>query len=115
MNQKNNNTYFIFQDWVDGEFSVAKTALHRYMIRSDVNSPDYLEVKDSSTLKQFGEKYLSTPGCKAQLRSRLFVDLLPEEVLARKGEISDTRTIDGISTKFQYICKVNILILLLKY
>ena len=76
------------------------------MIRSDINSPDYLEVKDSSSLKEFGDRFLSTPGSKAQLKTRLFVNLLPDEVLARKEDIDDTRTLYGISTKFQYICKV---------
>ena len=51
------------------------------MIRSDINSPDYLEVKDSSSLKEFGDRFLSTPGSKAQLKTRLFVNLLPDEVL----------------------------------
>ena len=57
------------------------------MIRSDINSPDYLEVKDSSSLKEFGERFLSTPGSKAQLKTRLFVNLLPDEVLARKEDV----------------------------
>ena len=95
---------------MDGEFSVAKTALHRYMIQSDVNSPDYLEVKDSATLKEFGERHLSKPGSKSRLQSRHFVDLLPEEILARKTEVVDGGgTLDGISSKFQYICKVILL------
>jgi hypothetical protein len=76
------------------------------MIMSDINSPDYLEVKDSSSLKEYGERFLSSPGPKAQLKSRQFVDLLPQEVLARKDDIDDTRTLEGISSKFQYICKV---------
>ena len=76
------------------------------MVRSDIDSADYLEVKDSSSLKEFGERFLSTPGSKALLKTRLFVNLLPDEVLARKEDVDDTRTLDGISTKFQYICKV---------
>ena len=92
---------------MDGEFSVVKTALHRYMIQSDVNSTDYLEVKDSETLKEYGEKHLAKPGSKSRLQSRHFVNLLPEEILARKTEVVDGgRTLDGISSKFQYICKV---------
>ena len=92
---------------MDGEFSVTKTALHRYMIRSDINSPDYLEVKDSLSLQKFGSRFLSKPGTKAQLKSRHFIDLLPELVLARKNRPEvDGGTLDGISTKFQYICTV---------
>ena len=85
------------------------------MIRSDLNSPDYLEVKDSSSLQEFGKRFLSTPGAKAQLKSREFINLLPGEVLARKGEIESSATLEGISRKFQYICKVKNLILLLRY
>ena len=85
------------------------------MIRSDLNSPDYLEVKDSSSLQEFGKRFLSTPGAKAQLKSREFINLLPGEVLARKGEIESSATLEGISSKFQYICKVNNFILLLRY
>ena len=87
-----------------------KTALHRYMIRSDINSPEYLEVKDSPSLQQFGSRFLSTPGSKAQLTSRQFIDLLPEEVLARKANRGDGGTLECISTKFRYICSVRKLI-----
>ena len=76
------------------------------MIRSDINSPDYLEVKDSSRLKQFGERFLVTPGLHAELNLREFIDLLPSVVLARKKAVVESKTLDGISTKFQYICKV---------
>ena len=77
------------------------------MIRTNVDSSDYQEVKDSASLTEFGEKYLSTPGSKAQLMSRKFVNLLPEHVLARKDAVKDTGgTLEGISRKFQYICKV---------
>ena len=75
-----------------------------------MNSPEYLEVKDSSSLQQFGSRLLSTPGSKAQLKSRQFIDLLSEEVLARKATCGDGKTLDGISTKFQYICSVRKLI-----
>ena len=96
----------IIQDTADGEFSVVKTALHRYMIRSDVNSPSYIEVKDSATLQQFGQRHLSSPGSRSNLDSRDFIDLLPDEILARKESMSQAKTIAGISTKFEYVCKV---------
>ena len=76
------------------------------MIRSDINSPDYLEVKDSSSLKQFGERFLVTPGLPAELNLREFMDLLPSVVLAGKKAVVESKTLDGISTKFHYMCKV---------
>jgi hypothetical protein len=106
--------YYLFQDTADGEFAVVKTALYRYMLRSDVNSPDYLEVKDSASLQQFGQRFLQTPGSRSQLKIREFIDLKPEEVLSRKAKVEDedSRTLAGISSKFQYICKVWIIICL---
>ena len=76
------------------------------MVRSDINAAAYLEVKDSASLQQFGEKYLKTPGSRSQLNLRVFINLLPAEVLARKAEVSESKTIAGISSKFQYVCKV---------
>ena len=76
------------------------------MIRSDINSPTYLEVKDSATLQEYGKRNLSTPGSKSKLNTREFIDLLPVEVLARKEARPDSKTIAGISTKFEYVCKV---------
>ena len=87
---------------------MAKTALNRYMIRSDVNSPDYLEVKDSATLKEFGKRHLSIPGTRSKLNSREFIDLHPAEILARKEQMPESSTIAGISTKFEYVCKVKL-------
>jgi hypothetical protein len=77
------------------------------MIRSDINSPTYLEVKDSATLKEFGKRNLSNPGSKSKLDTREFIDLHPDEVIARKKERPDSKTIAGISTRFEYVCKVN--------
>ena len=96
----------LFQDSADGEFSVLKTALYRYMIRSNIDAADYLEVKDSASLQQFGDRFLKIPGSRSQLKLRIFMNLLPEEVLARKNEVGESKTLAGISSKFQYICKV---------
>ena len=85
---------------------MVKTALRRYMVRSDINSADYIEVKDSLSLKQFGDRYLSVPGSHSQLDGRVFIDLLPQDILARKAEVDDSTTYAGIRSKFQYICKV---------
>ena len=83
------------------------------MVRSDVNSPTYLEVKDSATLPEFGKRNLSNPGSKSKLDTREFINLLPDEVISRKQDRPDSKTIAGISTKFQYVCKViNIIILI---
>jgi hypothetical protein len=77
------------------------------MVRSDLNASTYLEVKDSATLQEFGKRHLSIPGSKSKLNTRVFIDLLPEEILARKKDRTESRTIAGISTKFEYVCKVN--------
>ena len=76
------------------------------MIRSDLNSPSYIEAKDSTTLVEFGNRSLSIPGPNAHLKKRVFLDLSPAEVLDRKTSMPEQSTIAGISTKFQYICKV---------
>jgi hypothetical protein len=76
------------------------------MIRSDLNSPNYVEVKDSATLVEFENRSLSIPGPNAHLMKRVFLDLSPAEILDRKNSMPEQTTIAGISTKFQYICKV---------
>ena len=75
-------------------------------LRSYLNSPNYLVVKESATLVEFGNKSLSIPGPNAHLKKRVFLDLSPAEILDRKSSMPEQSTIAGISTKFQYICKV---------
>ena len=92
--------YSNVQDTADGEFSVVKTAIARYLKRSDKDSPYYIEVKDSSSVK----KHLSSPSSKTGIQARLFTNISPSVFLERKKESPDT--IAGISKKYQYMCEV---------
>ena len=94
---------------------MVKTSLHRYMIKSDVEAPNYLEVKDSRTLQMYGQRFLAVPGPKTKLTERIFIDLNPQEVLDRKSIVSESSTLSGISSKFEYIAKVRNSILILRY
>ena len=98
------------QDLADGEFSVAKTAINQHLQRSDSTAASYHEIKDSKSVVEFGMKHLSTPGRKAGLKERHFSDLIPSDVLNKKEEDGkkpeEGKTIAGISSKFEYICKV---------
>ena len=103
-------TLMAFQDRVDGEFAVTKTAINQHIQRSDSSAESHHEIKDSKSVVEFGQKHLSKPGKKAGMDERCFVDLRPEDVLKRKEEVSEKpeegKTIAGISNKFEYICKV---------
>ena len=95
------------QDTADGEFSVVKTAIARYLARCNSSSPDYIEVKDSRSVALFGMKYLSKPSSKNGIQERVFIDIKPETFLLRKEQASDKiGTLAGISRKFQYVCEV---------
>ena len=69
------------------------------MVRSDVNSPTYLEVKDSATLQEFGKRNLSNPGSKSKLDTRDFINLLPAEVISRKQDST-------LSQKAKYVVQL---------
>ena len=98
------------QDTADGEFSVVKTALNQHLLRSDSSAISYAEVTTSKEIVDFGKMYLSTPRARAGLKERIFMDLSPDTVLRRKEEDSkdpaDSKTIQGISSKFEIICQV---------
>ena len=96
--------YSNVQDTADGEFSVVKTAIARYLKRSDKDSPYYIEVKDSSSVIEFCKKHLSSPSSKTGIQARLFTNISPSVFLERKKESPDT--IAGISKKYQYMCGV---------
>ena len=90
---------------------MAKTSLNQHLLRSDSTSAAFKEIKDSKDVVEFGQKNLSVPGSRAGIKERIFMDQLPAEVL-RKKEMDSTRpeegkTIAGISSKYEYICKVN--------
>lgn len=58
---------------------------------------------------EFCVKHLSRPGSKAAIDERQFFDIKPDVFLARKLEIAEkVKTLAGISSKFQYVCEVNL-------
>ena len=90
---------------------MAKTSLNQHLLRSDSTSAAFKEIKDSKDVVEFGQKNLSVPGSRAGIKERIFMDQLPAEVLSKKAEDStkpeEGKTIAGISSKYEYICKVN--------
>ena len=60
---------------------------------------------DSQSFKRFGDKYLSTPGPKSGIEERKFYDLRKEAVTDRIAEKPKFKTLTGIKSVFQYICK----------
>ena len=99
--------YHYKKDTADGEFSVVKTAIARYLKRSNSSSPDYIEIKDSASVADFCVKHLSRPGSKTSINERQFHDIRPDVFLARRLEAAEKiKTMAGISTKFQYVCEV---------
>ena len=74
-----------------------------------VKHPDdqdfYIEVKDSESFQRFGQQQLSKPGPRAKLSTRVFIDMKAEEVLERKRVVGKVGTLDGITTKYQYVCQ----------
>ena len=95
---------------------MVKTSLNQHLLRSDVSPASYQEIKNSESVVNFGKKYLSVPGIRAGIKERVFLDQNPSEVLNKKEEDGkkpeEGKTISGISSKFEYICKViNIIIL----
>ena len=55
-----------------------------HLVRHPEEQVGYIGVKDSSSFQQFGQQQMATPGIKSMLESRIFIDLVPEEVLQRK-------------------------------
>ena len=88
----------------DGEFSRAKTRLAMHVARHPEEQVGHIGVKDSATFQQFGQQQMSKPGEKAQLDTREFLNLLPEEIKERKASVGNVRKLSGIKSKFYYIC-----------
>lgn len=82
----------------------------QYLLREHSVSSSYQEISDSMSVVEFGERHLSVPGKKAGLKARIFLNQSPEEVLQKRHVDSEKsgegKTINGISSKFEYICKV---------
>ena len=101
------NFNFLIKDTADGEFSVVKTAIARYLKRSNTADPDFVEIKDSASVVKFCQMHLSKPGSKAGLDERLFYDIKPEIFLQRNADaMMNITTLAGISKKYQYVCEV---------
>ena len=90
---------------MDGEFSHYKDALTINLERHDADKEDYVEVLDSKSFVEFGEKKLAKPGPKAGIRLRKFFNLEEEKIKERLAEKPGFRTLNGINSLFQYICK----------
>ena len=67
----------------------------------------HIDVHNSETFQRFGEQQLSKPGPRAKLSSRKFFDMKPNEVKERKKSVGQVRTLTGIKSKYQYICRPN--------
>ena len=81
-----------------------KTRLSMHLKRHPEEEPGYICVKDSASFQAFGEQQMSTPGVRAKLQSRHFINMLPEEILSRKESVGNVGTLKGIKRKYQYIC-----------
>lgn len=92
---------------MDGEFSRHKDALTIHLQRHNAEDADHIDVVNSETFVMFGEKYLSNPGPKSGIERRKFWDLKEELVNDRKSEKPAFKTLNGIKSQFQYICKTN--------
>ena len=58
---------------------------------------------------EFCVKHLSRPGSKAAIDERQFFDIKPDVFLARRLETAEkVKTLAGISSKFQYVCEVDL-------
>ena len=84
-----------------------KTAIARYLKRSNTADPDFVEIKDSASVVKFCQMHLSKPESKAGLDERLFYDIKPEIFLQRNADaMMNITTLAGISKKYQYVCEV---------
>ena len=54
---------------------------------------------------RFGEKFLTSPGSKSGIKERRFKNLDRETVQDRISEKPQFKTLTGIKSVFQYICK----------
>ena len=66
---------------------MVKTALNNHLLRADSSSATFTEVKTSKQIRDFGQKYLSSPGPRTSTKERVFLDLLPETVLRSENRV----------------------------
>ena len=99
------NYILSFWDKIDGEFSRVKDALVVHNKRHNSESGDYVAVTDSQSFVEFGEKFVSSPGPKSGIRERKFSSLKKEEIDERVSAKPDFKTLNGIKSVYQYICR----------
>ena len=84
-----------------------KTAIARYLARSDLSSDDYIEVIDSQSVMQFCSRHLSSPSSRSGIQTRVFTDIKPEVFVQRRDHpLAHPTTLAGINKVFQYVCEV---------
>ena len=76
-----------------------------HLVRHPEEQVGHIGVLDSATFSKFGNQQMSTPGQKAKLVSREFINMKPEEVKARKVLVGGkVKTLSGIKSKYEYVC-----------
>ena len=75
-----------------------------HLVKHPEEHVGYVGVRDSKTFQEFGEQQMSSPGPRAKLNKRVFIDMKPEEVKERKAKVEKVKTLHGIKSRFQYIC-----------
>ena len=93
------------KDEVDGEFSRFKDAITLNLSRHNPDDESHIEVLNSESFVKFGQQKLSCPGPKSSISERKFYDLKKSTVEERKSEKPSFKTLSGIKSVFQYICK----------
>ena len=93
------------KDRVDGEFSRFKDALTLHLTRHNPGAADHIEVTNSESFVKFAEKKLTSPGPKSGITERKFYDLKKSEIDERIADKPSFKTLNGIKSVFQYICK----------
>ena len=65
----------------------------------------YVGVKDSESFAQFGSQQMSQPGSCSKIEKREFIDMKAEEIVERKAQVGKIKTLNGIMSKYEYICQ----------
>ena len=76
-----------------------------HLTRHNTDDEGHIEVVNSETFARFGEQHMARPGCKSGIKERRFYDLKKETVDERVAEKPKFKTLNGIKSVFQYICK----------
>ena len=78
-----------------------------HLRRQNPDDDGQIDVVSSALFVKFGEKYLSSPGPKSGIKERRFYDLKKETIQDRISVKPNFKTLDGIKSVFQYICKTS--------